>query len=281
MDFIKKIIIVLSVALSFGIGALMISILLDQEINGAKQTRILVALLIFLVSGILIALCIGLYTKSCRYEAQNAILQIQLKQEQSTYTKVNEIYEQARMMNHDIKHYLSVVLGLLENKEYEEARQQIIDLVGKRMKLDMVQYVASSAINAVLNEKLVWARNANVNMELKVSGKIPGDLEMDVAIILANLLDNAIEAVREQEDKRVELDMYELKGMYYVTVRNTIHNSILQNNPAMSTTKEEKEKHGIGLNSVRYLVKRMDGSFQMREENGWFLSYVSFPIIRG
>ena len=281
MDFIKKIIIVLSVVLSFGIGALMVSILLDREINGAKQTRILVALLILLIFGILIALCIGLYTKSCRYEAQNAILQIQLKQEQSTYTKVNEIYEQARMMNHDIKHYLSVVLGLLENKEYEEARQQIIDLVGNRMKLDMVQYVASSAINAVLNEKLVWARNANVNMELKVSGMIPSDMEMDVAIILANLLDNAIEAVHEQEDKRVELDMYELKGMYYVTVRNTIHNSILQNNPAMDTTKDEKEKHGIGLNSVRYLVKRMDGSFQMREENGWFLSYVSFPIIRG
>lgn len=280
MDFIKKMIIVLSVALSFGIATLMVSILMDKEINGARQTRILVALLIFLVSGILIAFCIRLYAKSYRYESQNTILQVQLRQERNTYTKVNEIYEQARMMNHDVKHYLSVVLGLLENEEYDEARQQIIDLVGERLKLDMVQYASSSAINAVLNDKLVQAKMEKIAFEMRVSGKIPGDLEMDVAIILANLLDNAIEAVRNQKDKRIDLDMYELKGMYYVTVSNTIDSSVLQSNPQLSTTKEEKDKHGIGLNSVRYLIKRMDGSFQTREENGWFLSYVSFPMDR-
>lgn len=280
MEYIKKIIVMLSVMLSLGLGVLMVSVFLDQEITGTKQTRILITLLIFLVSVILIGLCIGLYTKSCQYEAQNTILQVQLKQEHNTYAKVNEIYEKARMMNHDVKHYLSIVLGLLENEAYDEAKNQIIDLVGNRMKLDMVQYGSNSEINAVLNDKLDYAKNSGVNLEMKVSGTISDEFAMDAAIILANLLDNAIEAAKNEQDKRVELDMYELKGMYYITVQNPIRSSVLKSNPKMETTKSEREKHGIGINSVRFLVKKMDGSFQLREENGNFFSYVSFPLIR-
>ncbi len=281
MVFIKKMIVGLYVLLSFGIAALMVSVLMDREITGALQTKILTALLVLLICGVLIAICVHLYVKSYFYESENEILQAQLQQEKSTYTNINEVYEQARIMNHDVKHYLSVVLGLLENEEYEEAKRQIIDLVGERLTLDMVQYASNSTINAVLNEKLMRAKSGDIRLEMKVSGQVPNDSEMDVAVILANLLDNAMEAVQNQGDRRIELDMYELKGMYYIIVRNTINNSVLQSNPELSTTKEQREQHGIGLNSVRYLVKRMDGSFQMREDNGWFLSYVSFPMHRG
>ena len=54
------------------------------------------------------------------------------------------------------------------------------------------------------------------------------------------------------------------------TFRNSIDQSVMQNNHALKTTKANSELHGVGLKSVRSIVKKYDGMLQFYEENNEF-----------
>lgn len=207
---------------------------------------------------------------------QNRILRLQLQEEQNMYEKVNSIYEQTRILNHDLKHYLTVVLGLLVNENYEEAKQKVIELIGNRMEIAMVLYTASDCINAVLNDKLLACRKKDIDLRIQVSGTVGENQDLHVAIILANLLDNAIEAAEKNGSRTVILDMYEIKGMYTIVVKNQIRSSVLKANPKLSTTKRNKVMHGYGLKSVKFLLHELEGKLVLDEEDGWFISQASF-----
>ncbi len=130
----------------------------------------------------------------------------------------------------------------------------------------------------VLNDKLSYANQHAVKFDMRISGEVASVNAMRVAILLSNLLDNAFEASERGEEPRVELDMYERKGMYYIQVANSVDGAVLEKNPFLHTTKKNADKHGIGLKSIRQITRELDGSLQMYEEKGMFYSSISFPV---
>ncbi len=210
--------------------------------------------------------------------AKNDILKLRLREEQNMYHKINGLYEESRIMRHDLKHYLVIILGMIINEEYKAAEDFIIDIIGRRINTPIVHYQGSSAINAVLNDKYSVCKNKSIDVQLIVSGSVPKAHESDIAIILANLLDNAIEAQCTLEDKKIWVSMVEHKGMYYIIVRNRISDSVLNKNFGLHTTKQDKRKHGLGINSIIYLVHNMDGYYQRYEEQDIFTTFISIPF---
>lgn len=281
MEFLKKLVIVLSVALMLGLTCLLLLLLYDPTVEGDDNVWVIMFFVVFLLVCILVAICVWALMISHRYTERNRILNKQLVHEGTMYTKTSELYERTRKLNHDLKAYLLVLLGYIENSDYEQARLHLVDILEQKLNLDLVHYETSREINAVLNDKVGRAKSQSVALDMCVSGEVAAADAMDVAIILSNLLDNALEAAAKSEKKTVKLDMYERKGMYYIHVSNSVDASVLKKNPQLNTTKAEKKKHGIGLRSVKQLVKHLDGSFRMFEEQGFFHSSVAFPIDRG
>ena len=97
---------------------------------------------------------------------------------------------------------------------------------------------------------------------------------MEFAIALLNLLENAIEAEELEEDKLIELQIYESAGLLSVTVRNRISQSVMENNPELRTRKADASLHGLGRKSVKKLIRDMEGSFYEEERNGFFISNI-------
>ncbi|RHO75962.1 GHKL domain-containing protein [Clostridium sp. AF43-10] len=90
----------------------------------------------------------------------------------------------------------------------------------------------------------------------------------------ADLLENAIEAEELEEDKLIELQIYESAGLLLVTVRNRISQSVMENNPELRTRKADASLHGLGRKSVKKLIRDMEGSFYEEERNGFFISNI-------
>lgn len=211
-----------------------------------------------------------------RKKMTHQLLDVSMKEEQNLYAKVDELYKDSQIIRHDVKHYLTAVLGLIINEEYDEARRQLIDILGTDFTGKFIYYQNSSVINAVLNDKRSRAGAGKIFLDMVVSGDVPKYCEMDLAIILANLLDNAIEASTSAD--RIFVEMLQDKGMYLITVKNSISDSVLANNPKLESSKQSaNEAHGFGIKSIIRLVKRLDGSYQCYEEHGYFVSYISVP----
>lgn len=281
MEFLKKLVLMLSGALTVGLVCLLIVLIHDPENNDTRSIWVILFLIVFLLVGMVIGICVHAILVTKRMQDKNQILYTQLDHEGNMYKRTNELYERTRKMNHDMKAYLLVILGYLENSEYDEARTKIVDVLERQLKMNYVYFASSGEINAVLNDKMSYANEMGIEMDLHASGQVNVDYAMDVAIILSNLLDNALEAAKQSKQKKVLLEMYEQKGMYYINLSNSIAESVLKKNPRLQTTKKEKRKHGIGLKSVRQLVRKMDGIFQIFEADKMFCSCISFPNDKG
>ena len=76
----------------------------------------------------------------------------------------------------------------------------------------------------------------------------------DMTVILGNLLDNAIEALRQSENKRLLLSMKLTRGIVRIDIENSY-------NPKQKKKADQKQ-HGIGLLSVSHTLEKYHGDLK-------------------
>ena len=131
----------------------------------------------------------------------------------------------------------------------------------------------------ILTRKIQEAHK--LNMKTYVEVLVPENLPIsddDLCTILLNLLDNAIEASSLEENPDIQI-MMKCNGDYLVIrILNKTSSDILKENPSLSTTKEDKDFHGQGLNIVRNTVQKNNGIFRYVMEGDYFCVTVMIPL---
>lgn len=85
--------------------------------------------------------------------------------------------------------------------------------------------------------------------------------DSDLVTILGNLLDNAVTAAEQSNQKKVSLETA-VRNLYdVIVITNTCHQPPVSSGNLLITTKEEKRLHGIGLHSVAKALKKYGGDF--------------------
>lgn len=117
-----------------------------------------------------------------------------------------------------------------------------------------------SALGAVVNSKLSEAKNLNIQTKCIIQNELDDIDELDLAILLANLLDNAIEAcVQNKDTSDILLKIWCDSGFHCMELSNTIESDVLLNNPNLKTSKKDSEVHGIGLQTIKDIVSQNNG----------------------
>ncbi|MBQ8235750.1 MAG: ATP-binding protein, partial [Clostridia bacterium] len=101
---------------------------------------------------------------------------------------------------------------------------------------------------------------------------------IDFAIIIGNLLDNAIEAtakIKEPKSKTIEVFIEATNHHVLISITNPVDKDI--NVHQIDTTKKDQKNHGFGLLSVRKIVDRYKGSFILKCQDGIFEASVMLP----
>ena len=98
---------------------------------------------------------------------------------------------------------------------------------------------------------------------------------VDLYAILGNALDNAIEAVekfRQQEMRQIDVLIHRQQSFLVIQILNPIpsDSSFVYEEELPVTTKGDRQYHGFGLRSMRYLVKKYDGCLTVGTEDGCF-----------
>ena len=129
-------------------------------------------------------------------------------------------------------------------------------------------------MNAVLNTKYEEAARLDIDCQYQVD--IDSLLfvdSLDICTILANTLDNAVEACQKIENKEKRKISVKARctenGYFSYEITNTKIGETKERKGKFLTTKEQKESHGYGLENVRAAVERYKGtmSIQYNEES--------------
>lgn len=205
-----------------------------------------------------------LYTlKVNRFVAEQELEEIDLMKEQ---------YNNMRKLRHDYKNFVGCLITLLDENKYDEARDYMSHGLAKVVETTK-NYVNidNSAISAVINNKFALCEKKNIKTKCNIVADLNQYNTVDLSVILFNLLDNAIEAEEKVKDPYIELFIKNVNEYLFVKVGNHIEKSVLKNNRNLTTSKENKDLHGIGTKRVKEMVEKNNGFLEYYEVENEFI----------
>ena len=257
-------------------GAVMGKIVIDTDVASWEVSAIIICMI-----AINILLFFVLYLTSSRNRVENnqALLKLQIANEQQKLQDSIRWNTEVNTLRHDLKNHLLCISEYIRLQQTNTAMEYIEKLTGQAKKeLPYHMMTNSVAVNAILDLKKLVCDENQIDIKYFVLEELPKIDETDLCVILANLLDNAIEAASKEEKRQIRLSMEIIGNYFRIVVQNQIAESVLKNNKELGTTKKNRKIHGFGLQSVEDAVERNDGMSNFSEENGWFVADVMLKI---
>ncbi len=182
---------------------------------------------------------------------------------------------------HDLRnHFMTINLfarnGDMENVlRYTEEGLKITDEIRSEYR------TGSALLNVILSEKAKEAKTYGIEIDSELNLQNCRMIDnYDLCVIFTNLLDNAIEAVKDlkQEDKKITLKSTVEINILFFSVENRYEGSIHMINGLPVTKKNNKRFHGIGLSNVKKSIEKYGGDIEFRTEGGRFTAKAWIPM---
>lgn len=109
--------------------------------------------------------------------------------------------------------------------------------------------LSHSSINAIVNYKLNLANQSGIYCTSMIQDDFDSFEEYDIVMLLANLMDNAIEASEGVDSPRIDITITTKMNYLSIVIGNKIVKSVLESNSSLETSKQNKRETWIG-NSV-------------------------------
>lgn len=133
-------------------------------------------------------------------------------------------------------------------------------------------------VNAALSTYLAKAEALHIPITVKaVIPKEKATLSSDLAIVLSNLIENAIHASEKQPDSRRALSPADSlpRRRPQHPGQEPLHGTVTLDEDGLPTTQDKG--HGIGMKSLSRFRDTYDASVLCTCEDGWFSTYIRIP----
>ena len=192
------------------------------------------------------------------------------------YQGLQQQERQVRQLRHDMRNHLTVVQGLLERGDTQGAVGYLEQMAGSQALQGVRRFCENESANVVLSAKAETMEQAGITADFAVS--LPKDLpvaDTDLAALLGNALDNAIEGVQNAAVKKITLQCRVDKGLLMLRLENPVGGEV---NPDLSTTKADKFSHGFGIPGMREIAERYHGTLDADVKDGCFILFICLMI---
>lgn len=217
--------------------------------------------------------------QAARNRERLVALDEQFQMQSRNMEATRELYETQRRATHDFRSQLEVLGQLLQHQEYDAAQNYLKSVSDRRLEYQALVDCRHPALNALFNTraKTAQAKGIEIRFEVNDLSGLPFQ-QADLTVLMANLLDNAIQASEKSPQPRaIEVRALREEGFFF-SVRNT---SLLVDikDGGICTTKNDAKLHGFGLLNVKSIVEKYKGIWLMQYEEGWFQFTGEIPLL--
>lgn len=174
---------------------------------------------------------------------------------------MEEGMERVTALRHDLKHHMNELNLMAEKHHVKEMQNYIQDMQTFFQNPHEVIASGNFEIDSVLNYMFMKAEEMQLNVETDI--QIPEQMQhtFDMNVILGNLLENAMEAAVQTEEKYINVNIQLRKGVLKMTIENSFVKERLKKSTenGFFTTKRDAAQHGIGLRNVKRVVEKYQG----------------------
>ena len=202
---------------------------------------------------------------------ENKIEEQNRNYEQQLY-HYEELFENTRALRHDLKNHFGVIYLLAEQNQDKE----VINYVQRFLDMsDNGGYRISTgnvSLDALISYKYEEAKRQGIciNTEVAIAKNTRWN-DVDLCTITGNLLDNAIRAAKDIENASIEFVMRQHENKMVIKVKNPYRGVLKRREDVFETTKQNKSRHGIGLEHIKKIVEQYHGVIDFDTQNGEFV----------
>ena len=253
---------------TFGIYSALLYSGLMVEVSGINEGILLVGCILLLFAN---AIIFFLYEYIFRLNYENQALEmltLKTDLEKKYYDRMEKVnLEQSNYM-HDLKFMLRTIGNLAVQDQNEEITSVIQNMKIRIGAMEEEFFCKNKVLNTILCEKKKEAIDNKINYQAYVEPGISLDFiqDIDIIIIMGNIIDNAIEATQ--------------KGHFLmIRVENKFDGIVKKKGDDFCSTKQEPDKHGIGLKNVADCVNKYGGILQIDVNDNIFTVSVIFTVL--
>ena len=214
------------------------------------------AMLLLITNFIIFTLTDALFVK-IDAEKKLQVAKEMIEKQKEEYVKLLNADGEMRRYRHDVKNFLSGMLFNLEEGKIDLAKASVKEKFDSFKNFDKLTS-SKNVLNLILGFKAEKAPHIKFSHEINVKENYSFN-DIDLAVLIGNLIDNAIEANEKVfENKFVDVTVSYDGNLMRIIVTNPVKNKtdVL----SLTTTKKNKKDHGLGLLSVKSLAEKYNGN---------------------
>lgn len=242
-------------------------------------TVLIVVLSGYFLINLLVAYLIFKTSRNSEIKYEYELLQQQARTQLSLYRDLLEKYEQSQGITHDVKRHLKTLSGLISPKD-SKAERYLYEFV-EEIESFKPQFKSDNEIlDVIINHKILQSELKKIEFGIDYDDvDLSFISDMDITIILANILDNAFEAVESLEDhqRKVRLVISSISGLVLIHVTNNY--SQINCEPGGRFVSTKKNHSGIGLKNVQKTVEKYNGIYGIEIKGNKFIVKITIPSI--
>ena len=249
----------------------LIIINIEEQLSPMQHIFSILSILGILMTNSLVYVLYVNMQKDHAKQLEYSILQQAFKSQEKSVEETKILYQSVRSIRHDLKQNFQVALTMLHSGKINEAvdymekyNDTVLDGISNKVFCD------NDVVNYIINSKSKICSDRHIKIYIYIANEIPEFSDLDLCVLLGNALDNAIEGVSGDGNNEIYLELRNVDNFFMISVKNTIINSVLEDNPNLISTKNEKEVHGLGILSMKEVVQKYNGSIEFYESDNKF-----------
>ncbi len=249
----------------------LIIINIEEQLSPMQHIFSILSILGILMTNSLVYVLYVNMQKDHAKQLEYSILQQAFKSQEKSVEETKILYQSVRSIRHDLKQHFQVALTMLHSGKINEAvdymekyNDTVLDGISNKVFCD------NDVVNYIINSKSKICSDRHIKIYIYIANEIPEFSDLDLCVLLGNALDNAIEGVSGDGNNEIYLELRNVDNFFVISVKNTITNSVLEYNPNLISTKNEKEVHGLGILSMKEVVQKYNGSIEFYESDNKF-----------
>lgn len=234
---------------------------LGYTLTGDRDWVAFVTALLRMIACILLLIIQSNLLNNTRLQADNAVLQNMLAQEEKRYAASKESAEILNIKYHDMKHILSSLETLAhKNSDINQLTEQVRNSVDNYA---LVKDTGNAPLNTVLFEKALICRKYGIRLTYMGNGELLSFVSaIDIYALVGNILDNAIDSVKtEKEEEKRYIDLRVVANGLFVKLccENFCTHPVPMADGVPISTKADPTNHGFGTKSIQYIAQKYGG----------------------
>lgn len=216
-------------------------------------------------------------SKNYAIKENNVLLKNYIEKQEILMESERKQKELENIERHDMKNYLLSLRVYIEEGKLDELNQTINEKLQFLNIRKSIIKSNSNKLNRILDIKCSEAMDLGIKLNYNINVASELDIHInDLMVLVGNAMDNAIEAAVATANPFIDITITYIRRVLKIKIANTYSNEKkVTKDMEIATTKEGN--HGWGIKSMKNIVERYDGVFEIKYDKLFELN-ISIPL---